>query len=241
MDLAREALLLERAAGGEPCVLLTSWKDAVVVLGYGQPVADVDLDWCRSHRLPVLRRVTGGTGVVHRADLGVGLFLPATHPWAQGIVSLYGRFLGALEPALRSLGSGVSRPDQPGRATRVRSPICFFDQLADTLVVGNRKAVGCAQARRRGAVLIHAAVLLGLDPDLYANVFRVPAEEVAAGLAPAVPGGDWKVVGEAVAGCLAEELGLEALHEDLDEVPERFLEPYSTAKWAPLRAEVPGR
>jgi lipoate-protein ligase A len=235
VDLAREAVLLERAAGGEISLLLTSWRDPVVVLGYGQAADDVDLAWCASQQVSVVRRLTGGTGVVHRGDLGVGLALPIAHAWARGIIDLYARFLDVLEPALRSVGADVSRLEDAQRATRVRSPICFFDQLADTLVAGGGKAVGCAQTRRRGAVLIHAAVLLGLDAELYARIFRVPEHEVASGLAPAVADGDWKVVGEAIADRLAGALGLELRHRELEPVPDRFLEPYSTARWAPVR------
>ena len=231
-DLAREAHLIERAADGEISLFLTSWRDPVVVLGYGQADDDVALEWCRSRGFPVLRRLTGGTGVVHRGDLGVGLALPQAHPWAQGIISLYDRFLNVLEPALRSVGAEVSRLAEPQRATRVRSPICFLDQLSDTLVVDGKKAVGCAQTRRKGAVLIHAAVLLGLDTEMYSRVFGVPVEDVAAGLAPAIPGGDWMVVGEAIADHLGSTLGLEVRHQPLDPVPERFLALYSTAKWA---------
>jgi lipoate-protein ligase A len=233
-DLARESWLIERAAGGEISLFLTSWRDPVVVLGYGQPASDVGLGWCRTQHIPVCRRLTGGTGVVHCGDLGVGLAMPQAHPWAQGIISLYDRFLEVLELSLRSVGAGVSRIDEPRRASRVRSPICFLDQLADTLVVDGRKAVGCAQARRRGAVLIHAAVLLNLDAELYSRVFGIRAEEVSAGLAPVLPGGDPGVVGEAIAVHLAEALGLELKQRSLDAVPERFLEPYTTEKWAPV-------
>jgi len=234
-DLAREAWLIERAADGEIGLVLTSWRNPVVVLGYAQTDDDVDLGWCRSRGMPVLRRLTGGTGVVHQGDLGVGLALPQAHPWAQGIISLYGVFLDVLEPALLSVGAGVSRLVEPRRASRLRSPICFLDQLADTLVVDGKKAVGCAQTRRKGAVLIHAAVLLGLDAELYSKVFGVSVEDVAAGLAPAIPGGDWEVVGEAIADHLADALGVEIRHQKLEAVPERFLEPYGTAKWAPLK------
>ena len=234
-DLAREAWLIERAADGEISLFLTSWSGPVVVLGFGQAATDVDLEWCRSRGMPVLRRLTGGTGVVHKGDLGVGLALPQTHLWAQGIISLYDRFLNVLEPALRSVGADVSRVAEPRRASRVRSPICFLDQLADTLVVDGRKAVGCAQTRRRGAVLIHAAVLLGLDAELYSKVFGTPVEDVAVGLAPALSGGDWEVVGEAIAAHLAEALGLEIRRRKLEPVPERFLAPYETAKWAPVK------
>jgi lipoate-protein ligase A len=233
-DLAREAWLSERAADGEISLLLTSWRDPVVILGYGQADTDVDLEWCRSRGMPVLRRLTGGTGVVHQGDLGVGLALPQAHPWAQGIISLYQRFLDVLEPALCSVGAEVTRLAEPRRASRVRSPICFLDQLADTLVANGRKAVGCAQTRRQGAVLIHAAVLLGLDAELYSRVFGIPVEDVVAGLAPAIPGGDWRVVGEALGAHLSDALGLEIVHRPLEPVPERFLEPYATERWAPV-------
>jgi lipoate-protein ligase A len=233
-DLAREAWLMELAAEGRISVFLTSWEGPVVVLGYAQRTEEVNLDWCRAESIPVLRRMTGGTGVIHRGDLGVGLVLPEQHPWAKGIVGLYGRFLDVLGPALRSLGSEASRIEDPARASRVRSPICFLDQLSDTLVVDGKKVVGCAQTRRGGAVLIHAAVLLGLDAELYARVFRVGAEDVKAGLAPAVEGVGWRAVGDAIVKGLGNALGLEARHRPLEPLPEQFLEPYQTPRWSPV-------
>ncbi len=193
------------------------------MLGYAQKEEEVDLEFCRAGDMPVLRRLTGGTGVIHRGDLGVGLALPEEHPWAKGIVGLYGRFLDVLEPALRSLGSEVSRLAEPAHASRVRSPICFLDQLSDTLVVDGRKVVGCAQTRRGGAVLIHAAILLGLDVELYARVFCIEEDAVRAGLAPALPGADWRLVGDAIAEGLAEALGLEARRMPLEALPDRYL------------------
>jgi lipoate-protein ligase A len=234
-DLAREALLMENAAKGDVSLFLTSWSGPVVVVGYGQKTDGLNLEWCRSHGLPVLRRISGGTGVVHRGDLGVGLVLPQAHSWSEGIVSLYDRFLGILEPALRSLGSRVARVSDPGRTGRVRSPICFLDQLSDTLVVDGRKAVGCAQTRRQGAVLIHAAVLLGLDPEIYSKVFGVRVGDVERGLAPALDGADWREAGKAIASHLAEALEAEVVERIPEPVPDHLLDRYRTEKWAPVR------
>ena len=234
-DLAREAWLLDRAADGEISLFLTSWKGPVVVLGYAQSPQEADVDWCRREEIPVLRRLTGGTGVVHTGDLGVGLSFPADHPWADDIVGLYSRFLDVLEPALNSVGSEVSRLADPRRASRVRSPICFLDQLADTLIMDGKKVVGCAQTRRKGAVLVHAAVLLDLDAALYTKVFGIPEAEVRAGLAPAVPGGDWREVGDAITAEVARQLDLEIVWKPVKPVPERYLEPYATERWAPVR------
>jgi len=234
-DLGREAWLMERAAGGQASVFLTSWEGPVVVLGYAQKPEEADLEWCRAQGVPVLRRLTGGTGVIHRGDLGIGLTLPMQHPWAKGILGLYGRFLDVLGPALRSLGSEVSRLADPARASRVRSPICFLDQLSDTLVVDGKKVVGCAQTRRSGAVLIHAAILLGLDAELYARVFGVAADEVRSGLGPALPSADWRQVGDAIVEELSDALGFEARSCPLEPIPERYLEPYEGSRWAPVR------
>lgn len=233
-DLAREAWLLEWSAQGRISVFLTSWKGPVVVLGYAQNPDEADLEWCRAEGIPVLRRLTGGTGVIHRGDLGVGLALPADHRWAKGIVGLYGRFLDVLEPPLRSLGSQVSRLDDPTRASRVRSPICFLDQLSDTLAVDGKKAVGCAQTRRGGAVLIHAAVLLGLDAELYSRVFGTSANDVEQGLAPALTGVEWRDVGRAIVTGLEDALGLKAQFRSLEPLPDKFLEPYKSPRWAPV-------
>lgn len=227
-------MMLDGAGRGRCSALVTSWKGPVVVLGYAQKPEDVDLEWCRGSGVPVLRRLSGGTGVIHRGDLGVALALSNEHPWSEGIVGLYDRFLSALEPALISVGSRVERVAEPRRGSRVRSPICFEDQLADTLVVDGRKAVGCSQTRRKGGVLIHASILLGLDAGLYSQVFKVDAERVMKGLAPAVTGVDWLVVADAVLDRLAEDLGLKIEVKPRPEPGAEFLAPYREIRWAPI-------
>jgi lipoate-protein ligase A len=233
-DLAFESDMLDRAAAGDCSLMVSSWSGPVVVLGYGQPVEDVDLEWCRNHGVPVLRRLSGGTGVIHRGDLSVALALPGSHPWAREIVGLYDRFLELLVPALRELGSRAERVSEPQRATRVRSPICFFDQLADTLLVDGRKAVGCSQARRKGGVLIHAAVLLGLEPTLYRRVFGVDEGQVADGLAPAFDGVDWRSAADSVVRAAALALTLDPTDDDQPAPGAAAVSRYLEKRWSPV-------
>jgi len=233
-DLAFEAEMLDRAAHGRCSALVTSWPGPVVVLGYAQSPEDVDLEWCRGRGIPVLRRLSGGTGVIHRRDLGVALALPKEHPWCEGIVGLYDRFLAVIEPALVAVGGRVERVAEPRRAVRVRSPICFEDQLADTLLVDGRKAVGCSQTRRKGGVLIHAAILLDLDADLYSRIFGVDASRVRGALAPAVSGIDSDQVAGAVLVRLADELGLELEVRPRPKPAFEHLAPYRGDRWSPV-------
>lgn len=234
VDLAREAWMLERAAQGHVSLLLASWSGPVVVLGYGQPPYDVDLDLCEQRRIPVYRRLTGGTGVVHDHDLSVSLALPASHPSATGIVALYGRFLDLLEPALRAAGSKVERIRVPATPRRDRSPICFEDQLAETLLVDGAKAVGCAQTRRQRGVVVHAAVLCGLDPHLIALIFGVDPDRIRRGLAPALEPDRRADFEQAMISATAEALTLLPDEVAPREVPERFLAPYEQPRWSPV-------
>ncbi len=216
-DLALEGDFLDSASDGFVSLFLYSWVSPVVVLGYGQKVEDVEMDWCREAGVPVFRRMTGGTGVVHRRDLAVSLFLPAGHRWAQRITGLYGLFLGVLAPALEAAGGQGRHTENSRKSRRDRSPICFEDQLSDTLVAAGRKVVGCAQARRARSVLIHAAVSLNLAVDVYAGAFGVSRRRIEEGVGEAVPGGRAENVAPHVEMALAKALNMIVCHEPLPE------------------------
>lgn len=219
-DLALEAQMLDRA---QPAILCYSWPSPTLVLGYGQRVSDIDLDYCRSRSIPVLRRRTGGTGVVHHRDLSLSLVLPADHPWAGGIMALYDRFLEILERGLAEAGGQLERRKDPPPGARDRSPICFEDQLADTLLRNGKKVVGCAQLRRKRAVLIHAAISLHLDVENYASIFGVSAERIRRGLDEALPGADPMELAEPLCRNLAAALGLDPVIRTDDSVEEAQL------------------
>lgn len=233
-DLALESDFLDDAGRGLISLFLYSWQAPVIVLGYGQKEGDIDLKWCLENDVPIYRRMTGGTGVVHRQDLAVSLFLPSEHPWAEQITGLYGLFLGALAPALNDAGGlGRLKEDAP-EGGRHRSPICFEDQLSDTLVAEGRKVVGCAQARKAKAVLIHAAVSLNLAVDVYAAAFRVSENRIRCGLGDAVPGGQAAVVSPHIQTALAKALNLRVINQTLPEPSKEGLKRYRSQRWFPL-------
>ena len=219
-DLGLETDFLKSASSGAASLFVYSWASPVVVLGYGQKIEDINLDWCRGAEVPVFRRMTGGTGVVHRQDLAVSLFLPLEHHWAGKITGLYTLFLGALAPALEAAGGSGQHKENPHKGGRERSPICFEDQLSDTLVADARMVVGCAQTRRSRAVLIHAAVSLNLAVDVYAGAFGVSESRIEEGLGEAVAGGHAEEVAPHVVTAVAKALGMSVRQEALPDPSE---------------------
>jgi lipoate-protein ligase A len=179
-DLAREEATLARVAEtGRPRLLAYGWDSPVLVLGYGQNPSEVNLVACQKHGVSVVRRCTGGAGVLYKGDLALSLVLPDKHAWARSIGSLYGEFVAALQGGLKALGVMTARSQAPARSGP-RSAICFEDHRAETLLIEGRKVLGCAQARRGGSVLIHGALLLGVDAWLQSEVYGVTLERIEA-------------------------------------------------------------
>lgn len=180
MDLAQEeAALSIVATSGRPLLFAYGWDRPVLVLGYGQDSSEVSLAACKEHGVTVVRRCTGGTGVLYTGDLALSLALPEAHPWAHSIGSLYDHFVAALQSGLEGLGVSATRGQDTGRGGP-RSVICFENPMAETLLLDGKKVLGCAQARHRGAVLIHGALLLGVDAELQAEVYGVPPARIEA-------------------------------------------------------------
>lgn len=206
LALAIEEALLESGIG--PWLLTWSWATPVLVLGFGQDLLGVDLGFCGREGFAVLRRCSGGTGVVHRGDLSASLVLPPGHPWSSDIRGLYDRFVAGFTRVLEEVGIPSERPPVRASGHSSRSPICFEDHLAETLLVGGRKVLGCAQARRASGALVHGTLLLSENSSLYGGVFQVSPERVRGALGP-LPGGphDPGEMARGLAGVLAEALG----------------------------------
>ena len=183
-DLAGELRLMDEVAQGGPRLFFYSWPEPAVVLGYGQPESDVDLALCREKGIPVFKRASGGAGVLHSGDLAVSLALPMSMEPAKGIQRLYDFMKQHLQTALEAEGIPVTDPGPATGRGRARSPLCFLDYSSETLLLDGKKCVGCSQARKKDAVLVHATLLLNLNAALTSGIFRIPESKIVQALAP---------------------------------------------------------
>jgi lipoate-protein ligase A len=153
---ADEALLDEVAAGAPPALRLYRWSPPALSLGRFQPDDDVDADACARLGVEVVRRPTGGRGLLHGGDLTYAVAMPRPVGPEGGVDQVYRHLAAGLIAGLARLGveAAVARHDGPA------GPICFAGQQGADLRVGDRKVCGSAQVRRAGAVLQHGSVLL---------------------------------------------------------------------------------
>ena len=179
-----EALLDGAAAGRSPMTLrFYGWTRPCVSLGCVQSVADLDLDAVGQAGLPVVRRASGGTAVLHENAIGFSLAIPADSPLAvRDIVESY-RVLG--EPVHRALlALGVegrlvppAEAHRGGRPTGLGSSACFASLAPYEVTRDGRKVVGTSQIRRRGAILHHVMIPLAFDAPRLAGFLAVESDD----------------------------------------------------------------
>lgn len=160
-----EAILTSVREGATPPTLrLYGWSPPCLSLGRNQPLADVDLGACRAAGVDVVRRPTGGRGILHIDELTYCVTLPQADPLADGgVLESYRRLSEGLLAGLGRLGVEAIQVIGEQDLAADLTAICFDTPSNYEVTVGGRKLVGSAQWRARGGVLQHGSLPLHGD------------------------------------------------------------------------------
>jgi lipoate-protein ligase A len=167
-NMRRDELL---HAAALPIVRLYGWKPEAVSLGNSQSEADIDLDVVREYGLDIIKRGTGGGGILHNAvEITYSVVLPIQHPQlTANIAESFGLLSRGVVNALRALALPAELESMPDRT---RDALCYVRVQGTNVMVRGRKISGGAQRRTKWAVLQHGTVIVDRDEARLARVFR---------------------------------------------------------------------
>ena len=198
-----QALLVRAAERGERWLRLYRWAPHCLSFGRHEPaIRRYDRERAEALGLDTVRRPTGGRAVWHSDELTYAVALPA-----EGL----GDVREVCAEIHRMLGEGLRRLGVAAKAAcaapalRPGAGACFAAPAGGELMLGDRKVVGSAQLRERGALLQHGTILLSGDQRTVAEVTRgAPPADRAGRLALALgQRPDPAAVAEAVAAAAA--------------------------------------
>lgn len=176
-----EAILerYERAGDGlAPTLRLYGWSSPSYSLGRTQRVGEDEVGRLIAGGFEVVRRPTGGDGVLHeheRTYAVVGALGSADFPGR--VVETYARIARALVAAVAALGvADASSAASSRRTSREAAAVCFERLSGCEIVSAGRKLVGSAQARRRRAFLQHGSIPIHLAPERLAEAAGRPVD-----------------------------------------------------------------
>lgn len=164
--------------GGPPTLRLYGWPGSTMLLGAGQPASAVDREACERLGVPLLRRMSGGTAVLHDENtISLQLTLPAGHPLVSDDIHRNFRWfseflitaLGRLDIEANWVSLEQARTEQapPGLEGACYSTLAPYE-----IAVDGRKLIGHGQMRRVRATALQAMVYRIFEPSRTVRLLR---------------------------------------------------------------------
>ncbi|HAR6362222.1 TPA: lipoate--protein ligase family protein [Staphylococcus pseudintermedius] len=188
-NMALDEALLNFVSRGEidPVVRFYTWNPPTLSIGYFQRLSkEIDIEKVKEKGYGLVRRQTGGRGVLHDKELTYSMIVPEAHPdMPQTVTEAYRVISGGLLEGFKSLGFdahfAVPRSkEEREKLKQPRSSVCFDAPSWYELVVEGKKIAGSAQTRQKGVILQHGSILQDVDIDDLFDMFIFKNERLKA-------------------------------------------------------------
>jgi lipoate-protein ligase A len=164
------AIQIARDQGRVPPTLrLYGWQNPTVTLGKFQDAGTVDLARCHALGVDVVRRFTGGRGVLHDDEVTDSVIASTEDGIPRGTTASYRTLSAALAATYRALEIGADLV--PREAGVKGSAACYLHSTSADLSLEGRKLSGSAQVWLHDTVLQHGSFVITRDIEREAAVF----------------------------------------------------------------------
>lgn len=188
-NMAMDEALLNFVSRGEidPVIRFYTWNPATLSIGYFQRLQkEIDIDKVKEKGYGLVRRQTGGRGVLHDKELTYSVIVPESHPnMPSTVTEAYKIISRGLLEGFKNLGFetyfAIPRSkEERDKLKQPRSSVCFDAPSWYELVVEGRKIAGSAQTRQKGVILQHGSILQDIDIDDLFDMFKFKNERLKA-------------------------------------------------------------
>ena len=175
MALDRAVQMAHAAGSVPPTLRVYEWMRPTVTLGRFQALDSVDSGYCSAHGIDLVRRPTGGRGVLHDDEVTYSVIAGIRDGIPRGTSASYDVLCGGLANAYSLLGVDAALTAR-SRGSR-DSAACYLHATRADLSLGVRKLSGSAQVWLGDTVLQHGSFTISRDLDREAAAFRLDDAE----------------------------------------------------------------
>lgn len=180
-----EAIATEVRKGNAPPTLrFYGWEAPSVSLGSFQKIADLNLPYCISNNIPVVRRPTGGRAILHGDELTYSFSAGNNGFFSGGLLDTYRQLGAALKSGLDMLGVDITmKTERESGKNLSRSPLCFKSTSYSELSYKGRKLIGSAQKRWKDGFLQQGSIPYTIDEEITRTIFNLaPSSDIRGGM-----------------------------------------------------------
>lgn len=188
-NMALDEALLNWVSEGkmDPVIRFYQWNPKTLSVGYFQKLKkEIDDQKVKEEGIGLVRRATGGRGVLHDKELTYSVIVPESHPaMPKTVTEAYRVISNGLLEGFKELGfeayfSIPKTEEQRAKLKNPRSAVCFDAPSWYELVVNDKKIAGSAQTRQKGVILQHGSILQDIDVDELFSFFTFRNERLMA-------------------------------------------------------------
>ncbi|MBP1968479.1 lipoate-protein ligase A [Virgibacillus natechei] len=182
VNMALDEALLNWHSKGEipPTLRLYGWKVPSLTVGHFQKAEkSIDFNALEKHGCQYVRRLTGGSAVLHDNELTYSLVISEQDPSLPKSVkeAYYVLSKGVLE-GYKNLGIQADYAIPEKKRNKDRTAICFEKPASYEMVVDGKKISGNAQTRKKGVLLQHGSIPMSIDAEMLFDMFLFPSEAI---------------------------------------------------------------
>ncbi len=170
MALDRAVQLAREAGEVPPTLRLYTWVRPTVTLGRFQDATGVDRAACAEEGIDVVRRFTGGRGVLHDDELTYSIVAGLDDGVPRGTAASYRMLCGGLVEAYRELGVEAALTARP-RGRWLLGGVLPARDCAPTSHSGRSSSRGPRRCGTATTVLQHGSFIVSRDVEREARVF----------------------------------------------------------------------
>jgi len=168
-----EAILIGVRCGFVPPTLrFYQWSRPSVSIGYFQRIADINIDYCKKREYPVVRRLTGGRGLLHNHEITYSISAPYKSPFKKDLFENYLIISEILVKGLRKCGIEANIHRIRRKSEYLKSPSCFNVSTYGEIRCGDKKIIGSAQKRFSDGFMQHGSIIISYNPWEVSKIFK---------------------------------------------------------------------
>ncbi len=162
-----------RNGDSPPTLRLYCWRRPSVSIGAFQKITDIDTRYCAAHDVPVIRRPTGGRGILHGEELTYSFSAKNEGLFSQGLLGSYRHISSAFSLGLEKMGLPVKMKVEREKGMHLaKNPLCFESTSYGELTIDGKKLIGSAQKRWGEGFLQQGSIPLTIDHAALTLVFK---------------------------------------------------------------------
>lgn len=236
MALDEAIALSVRKGTSAPTLRLYGWERPSVSLGSFQKTTDINYRYCVDNGIPVVRRPTGGRGILHGDELTYSFSSRNEGFFSGGLLDSYRQLSAAFKSALELLGLDVTmKKERESGTTLNRTALCFRSTSYGEISFQAKKLIGSAQKRWKDGLLQQGSLPYAIDEEGTRKIFSLsPSAELKdgmIGLREALPGLDPERLGDAIRVSFEKAFLIRFRRSDLSPEEDRFARELEVRKY----------